>query len=157
MNTTTPDYVIKEVHKLLSSFIWKLSSSISVALLWIFTPLIALFCFSIFTLLLCIDEFIDGGKQKVVYDAALDWAIAHLEKPPEAAKPTAKSKEKAGSSPAESMEFENVGQFLKACLDNLGMNKTDVTEALSIAEVSELPSLDEAYKTLVGWKNKSPS
>lgn len=89
-------------------------------------------------------------------DKALDWAIAHFQQPSEAAKPPAKSKEKAAPGPAESKGFANAGEFLKSCLDNLGMNKTDVTESLSIAGVSELSSLEEAYEKLVSWKNKSP-
>lgn len=60
------------------------------------------------------------------------------------------------ATPAQNKGFANAGQFLKACLDNLNMNKSDVLEALSISDVSELGDLDEAYLKLTAMKEKPP-
>lgn len=94
-----------------------------------------------------------------VYELALAWAKNHLEKPSEAARAfeTPKPEDKKATPVKEKTKgFENAGQFLKACNDNLGINRTDVLTARSISDVSEIKDFDLAYQELVIEKEKSP-
>lgn len=79
--------------------------------------------------------------------------IASKKEEPTTAKPATKAEKKEEPTPK---VFANAGEFLKACLDNLDMNKSDVLEALSISDVSELENLNEAYLKLTEMKHKPP-
>lgn len=96
---------------------------------------------------------------KQVYDAALDWAMAHFKPPIQMTKPEVKTEKKETpvvTPPPVSGEFANPGEFLTACRDNLGLNKSDVLEVMSISDISELGDLNKAYPKVAEKVNKPP-
>lgn len=73
---------------------------------------------------------------------------------PTITKPADKTEPKAKPEPAKKEGFANAGEFLKACLDNLGMNRTDVLEAKNISDISDLLDLNQTYQELAEMKSK---
>lgn len=108
---------------------------------------------------------IDAGTEGLLVNKLKAW-LAKLGEPlpaPSAADsyqvarpPAAKPAEKKTTPAPENKGFANAGEFLKACLDILGMNRSNVLEALSISGIGEIKDLNKAYNQLAEMKAKSP-
>ena len=87
-----------------------------------------------------------------VYDAALDWAEAHFVLPAKATKPPEVKAEQTTATPdrAELVSggFKDLGEFLTRVSKELGYNRADICERLSINDVKEITDYPKAWATL---------
>ena len=102
------------------------------------------------------------GKAKEAWEAAIDYAIAHFNTLPApvpskakkaATEPsgTAKTKsDKEFDNLGETPTFKNAGEFLTKVTKELGISRGEVLVRLSINDVKEIASLEEAWATLTG-------
>jgi len=93
-----------------------------------------------------------ASKLHTVYEAALDWAMAHF-KPAMVSTPTPPTKpvertEGPKRTETKTEGFADAGQFMSACQKNLNLNPSQVLEKLSVGNVRDIPDLDKAYADL---------
>ncbi len=114
-------------------------------------------------------EFIDGGKQKEAYDAALEWANAHFttKAPAPIAKATTETKaekpatldkdwEKLASG-SETPEFKNPGDFLTRATKEFGMTALGICIGLGVKEIAEVTDFTAAWAKLKASKANAES
>ena len=90
-------------------------------------------------------------RESEVYNAALDWAMAHFNGQPAPKAKTEKPKTTADKDFPElfpETTFKNVGEFLTRVTKELGITSTAICEKLGVKDVKEIADYQAAYELL---------